>query len=195
MKKKALIIILIGILFLFSGIFLYVNRKSDVRPNNGPVILSRDEAVSVITQLINDVIKVYESPSSIFKTSDDALENDKLVFKLENYSEVISLLFSDNGIKQLESTVFNKENFIIKKDGNVYCLKEIPVGNQYIKSKISIDQVTSIKEKEISCEVTFSSYNLDEAGVINYYVVTKNIVVVKRDNGWVIDNFDYSNEW
>ena len=71
-------------------------------------------------------------------------------------------------------------------------MKDIPVNSSYIKSSINYDQV-AIYEKKINCVVTFSSYEIDSQDVLNYYVITKNITVVKNEDSWLIENFDYVN--
>ena len=64
--KKYLPIIL-GFLFLMAGLYLYFGHSSAPLPVAGNVILTRDEAVSVLGDMIIDVIKVYENPTSIFE--------------------------------------------------------------------------------------------------------------------------------
>ena len=104
--------------------------------------------------------------------------------------EIISSIFSNNGILQLENIVFNEKKFITKNDNGIFMLKEDL--NKYSGSKINVDQIT-ITKNTISGNFTFYSYDLDTNNDINYYVITKNISAVKVDNKWLIDNFEYNN--
>lgn len=199
--NKSLILIIIGILLFGMGMFLYTSKSSNNLITAETKVLSRDDAISVMTELINNTIKVYENPSSVFEIvksdldSDDNLDKkeDTFYINIDNYQKVVSSLFSENGIKQFENMTFDKKKFVTKTDNSVLLLKNIPTNSQYIKSKIIIDKV-SVTEKKISCEVTFSSYSIDSSDVINYYVITKTIVAIKSDNNWLIEDFEYNNE-
>ena len=60
----------------------------------------------------------------------------------------------------------------------------------YIKSKISIDSI-EFDNNKIIVQVTFSNSEV-LADEINYYVITKTIEIVKENDKWLINDFDYS---
>lgn len=189
--KRALLLIVLGILLFSSGMVLYSLKSKDVVLNNEKESLSKEEAISIVSQLINDVIKVYENPGLIFHIVEDNSEYENRI-KIDNYSQVISSLFSSNGIKQLEGMTFEKETFLVKDESFVYLLSKLPFHSQYTNSKIAVNQIT-VTDDKISCELTFSSDSLDANGVINYYVITKNLVVIKSSGQWLVEDFNYSN--
>lgn len=187
-KVLTIIFIVIGLLLLVFGIFLYMKRDT-VKNDNVPKILSREEAVSVITEKVKNVINVYENPKEIFDTED----TDQGLIKLNNYESEISKIFSENGLKEFEKMKFNGQNFIEKKDSGIFVLGKLPEKSIYINSKINVDQVV-VKETTITSEVTFSSYSLKENDIIDYYVTTKEILLVKNNDTWLVEKFDYSND-
>ena len=189
--KRALLLIVLGILLFSSGMVLYSLKSKDVVLNNEKESLSKEEAISIVSQLINDVIKVYENPGLIFHIVEDNSEYENRI-KIDNYSQVISSLFSSNGIKQLEGMTFEKETFLVKDESFVYLLSTLPFHSQYTNSKIAVNQIT-VTDDKISCELTFSSDSLDANGVINYYVITKNLIVIKSSGQWLVEDFNYSN--
>lgn len=188
--KKLLTIVFIGIglLLVVFGIFLYMKRDT-IKNDNKPKILSREEAVSVITEKVKNVINVYENPKEIF----DIEDTDQGLIKLNNYENKISNIFSENGLQEFEKMKFNGKSFIKKEDSGIFILSKLPEKSIYINSKIKVEQVV-VKETTIASEVTFSSYSLKENDIIDYYVTTKEILLVKNNDTWLIEKFDYSND-
>ena len=189
--KKYLPIIL-GFLFLVAGLYLYSGHSSVPLLVADNLMLTKDEAVSVLGDTIIDVIKVYESPTSIFEIETETREDGTIISNVKNYQDVISGIFSEKGISELESTKFSGKNYVIKENDFVYFLNEIPLENRYINSKIKIDMV-NIKEKEITAQVILSSSSLDKEGIINYYVINKDIKLVSVEDKWLVEEFKYSN--
>lgn len=192
MKKKALICILAGILLIATGYILYSSKTGNINVTNSNSELTRDEAVSIMNNIIKDVIKVYENPSEIFDTVLEEVDG-KSLYKINNYSDVVDKLFTEKGRKQLENTVFSTGEFFTKNEETIYFMKDIPIDNQYSTSKITIDNV-SIKEDKLSCEVTLSNYVVDSEDVISYYVIVKSLTIIKVEDNWLIDEFKYNNE-
>lgn len=192
MKKKALICILAGILLIATGYILYSSKTGNINVTNSNSELTRDEAVSIMNNVIKDVIKVYENPSEIFDTVLEEVDG-KSLYKINNYSDVVDKLFTEKGRKQLENTVFSTGEFFTKNEEIIYFMKDIPIDNQYSTSKITIDNV-SIKEDKLSCEVTLSNYVVDSEDVISYYVIVKSLTIIKVEDNWLIDEFKYNNE-
>ena len=185
--KKPFVLIIIGIVLFSIGYMLYTGKESKITNTNSDIVLTKDEAVNIMGQLINEVIKIYENPTEVFDISET---EDTNILKINNYDDVISKVFSDKGIIQLEKTILNEKNFITKSDNDIFMLKLNL--NKYINSKINVDQIT-ITKNSISGEFTFYSYDLDSNNNVNYYVITKNISAIKVDSSWLIDNFEYNN--
>lgn len=219
MKKKTLILV-VGIVFLLSGGIIFWQMKG--RNSNNQIeqpkssVLSTEQAKSLVNDIVKNVIGVYENQSKTFKVSDvvtnieessasgektDEKKNDKEnsenefsdYYIVSNYNEIVKNIFTDNGIKELESTIFDKKNFVLKQDGNIYILKDIPQDNKYADSNVTLGNF-EIKEDSISCDVTFSTYGLQEDDTLSYYIYVKNIKLVKKDNSWFVDSFSYKNE-
>lgn len=218
--KKYVLVILVGVLCLFSGMYLYgmqKNNNQDVIPAQSN-LLTKEEASILINDTLKNVINVYESKNDIFKIEKQSNNDEKLpqneeesdkkaedkeqnseeeipssYVKVTNYDEVVKGLFTENGIKELESTSFSKNNFVIKNENDVYLYDEIPQENQYKKSNITLGTI-DIKEKEISCEVTLSTYIMGEDEILTYYVIVKNLKLIKEGDNWLVDTFSYKND-
>lgn len=186
--KKSLIYIILGVVLLSLGSFLYIKGRS-----NDDVVkeheMTKDEANNVAKELINDVIKVYENPAALFKTS-QVIKDDVNLYQVDDYESVIKNIFTSNGISQLESMIFENKKYVSKVDNVTYFLTSIPQSNSYIKSKISIDSI-EFDNNKIIVQVTFSNSEV-LADEINYYVITKTIEIVKENDKWLINDFDYS---
>lgn len=185
--------IILGIIFLSVGLFLYVNKPEEKMIINEPEkILTKEEASSLIGEKIKSLINVYERPNEIFNIEENANEDGSVSKKVTNYQEVVTNLFSENGIKQLENTKFNGKNYVIKNNDIISLLDKIPVENSYVNSKINLEMV-DVKENVITSQVIFSSNSLDSNDVINYYVINKNIKLIKIEDKWYVDDFNYNN--
>lgn len=186
--KKSLIYIILGVVLLSLGSFLYIKGRS-----NNVVVkeheMTKDEANNVAKELINDVIKVYENPAVIFKTL-QVIKDDVNLYQVDDYESVVKNIFTSNGISQLEGMTFENKKYVSKIDNVTYFLTSIPQSNSYIKSKISIDSI-EFDNNKIIVQVTFSNSEV-LADEINYYVITKTMEIVKENDKWLINDFDYS---
>ena len=186
--KKSLIYIILGVVLLSLGSFLYIKGRS-----NNVVVkeheMTKDEANNVAKELINDVIKVYENPAVIFKTL-QVTKDDVNLYQVDDYESVVKNIFTSNGISQLEGMTFENKKYVSKIDNVTYFLTSIPHSNSYIKSKISIDSI-EFDNNKIIVQVTFSNSEV-LADEINYYVITKTMEIVKENDKWLINDFDYS---
>ena len=173
---------------LSLGSFLYIKGRS-----NNVVVkeheMTKDEANNVAKELINDVIKVYENPAVIFKTL-QVTKDDVNLYQVDDYESVVKNIFTSNGISQLEGMTFENKKYVSKIDNVTYFLTSIPQSNSYIKSKISIDSI-EFDNNKIIVQVTFSNSEV-LADEINYYVITKTMEIVKENDKWLINDFDYS---
>lgn len=191
--KKTYLLIVVGVLFVSIGLYLYFGKDNNQLESPSEDLLSKEEATSILSQSVKDIIKVYESPSTFFDVSLEEIDGKKM-YKVNNYSEVIKTIFTEKGITQFESINFENSKFVtINEDNSIYFLGEIPSDNKYSNSKIVLNKV-NVKLEELSCEVTFSDAVMDEEGIMNYYVIVKEFKLVKVDDRWLIDDFVYSNE-
>lgn len=187
MNKKilSLIFISLGIILLATGTMM-AQRKPKIVVKNQESLLSRDEAVSLMKEKLTELIKVYERPNEFF-----LIEEIEGTLVLKNYNEKITSLLTENGIKQLEEMTFEGKKYITKKNEEISLLKEIPDDNRFSNSNMTINNVV-IEKNQITSAVSFSSYKMQDNNEISYYVITKNLTIVKSDDDWKIENFNYS---
>jgi len=190
--KKSYIFIIVGVLLLVGGISLYVGTMEKPPVVQDNLLLSMDEAKNLISEKVNHLIKVYENTSQVFDVT-VIDENDSKVNKINNYSEVIDTIFTENGKKEFENITFGKKKFVSKDDNGVYFLSSIPLDNSYLNSSIVLTEI-DIKEDKISGIVTFTDSVVGDDDALNYYVIYKNITLVKVNDAWLIESFLYSNE-
>lgn len=215
MKNKKLLIY-VGLVFLVVGMVLFVLQK----PKNEKVyieenkLLSTEEANSLINEVVRTVINVYEEPNKIFEvqllpekvpdvengqslSQEDFEKNVKSYnyIKIINYEEKINDIFTSNGQKELEETSFGNQKFFINDENDGYLFyRNIPESNKYLNATISVDNI-EIEENEIKAEVRLTTYSLDEEDddVLSFYVVKKNIKLIKENEVWLVDTFLYNN--
>jgi len=190
--KKSYIFIIVGVLLLVGGISLYVGTMEKPPVVQDNLLLSMDEAKNLISEKVNHLIKVYENTSQVFDVT-VIDENDSKVNKINNYSEVIDTIFTENGKKEFENITFGKKKFVSKDDNGVYFLSSIPLDNSYLNSSIVLTEI-DIKEDKISGIVTFTDSVVGDDDALNYYIIYKNITLVKVNDAWLIESFLYSNE-
>ena len=186
--KKSILFFLIGVFLIASSLYLYFG-KDKIKYANVESNLSREEAVSVMTSLINDVINIYESPSNFFST--DNIDDSNLI-KINNYDVKIKEVFTENGITQFENMHFNSKKYVTKNDDGIFFLNSIPKSNTLFSSNKLFENV-SITSNTVSSKVTFSSDELDSDGNVLYRVIVKDITISKVNDSWYIDSFNYSN--
>lgn len=192
--KKHIILMITGVVFIAIGIVLSVpNNRNDFDEGNQVSILSKEEATSLINEKLDGLIGIYEKKEETFDVINLEEEKNEGYIEINNYDSVVESKFTKNGIKELEKTIFEGKPFILKEEDKVYLLNEIPEKNNLRNSVVTVG-TTTIKEKEITSEVTFSSYAVNSDDVLTYYVIQKTIKLVKDENGWLVDSFIYNNE-
>ncbi len=222
MKKKTktisknTLLIVVGFIFLISGCILTTMQSGNKEQPiyiDPDAVLSNEEASSLINDLVGKVVNLYEKkegftavleppkeeneeekeePTKEKKDKEKETTEENPYLEVSNYEEVVKALYTEDGIKELESIKFNKKEFIKKEDDKVFILKEIPEDNQFINSKIEISKIEA-KKDSITAVVQFTKYGLIDDDV-TYYVITKSIKLVKQDNKWLIFSFRYENE-
>lgn len=190
MKKKNILVV-VGLVLITLGVVLYSTQKrnGDIEYIDESLVLTKEEATKLVEDTINNVINVYENKDKVFEI-DESYESEKEV-KVTNYDEVVKTIFSENGIKELESISFEKNKYVTKNDNGIFLLKEIPSDNQYTGSSITLENF-NIGENEITCTATLSTYKLVN-DKLTYYVFEKNVKLVKNEENWLVDTFKYSN--
>ena len=192
--KKDKLLIGVGIILITLGVVLFnlQNKKQDtIIYIEEDDTLTEDEVKRLIEEKVSNVINIYEDKNKTFKL-DAASDKDGYV-KVNNYSETINKTFTENGIRELENTKFNGKNFFVKEDDNIYLLDEIPADNKYINSNITLDKIDS-SDKEITCLVTLSTYRLNDKEVLTFYIIEKKLKLIKSEENWLVDTFNYANE-
>lgn len=185
--KKSHFYLLLGILFLVAGIYLYTTKKEPVRYYEEES-LTREQAVSTMKTLIEDVILIYEKPEEFFET--EKQENGTI--KIVNYDNAIKKVFTENGIKEFENTKFNGVNYITKEE-EVHINTTVPIDDKLYGSNMTFDKYSPTGTK-VTFEVTFTSDMLDSNNEVTYKMMTKNITMLKVDSNWYIESFIYNNK-
>ncbi len=218
-QKKQLLIIGASVLvvIVFSVWYIISNRKEEVKIYYDPnALLTEKQADSLIREKVEKIIDVYENKGKVFEVKSaaeeiipqedgESKENEEVdiaapiknaveedYVTITNYDTIVKELFTENGIKELESVKFNNKQFVVKEEGTTQLLKNIPDENKFSKSNVSLSMV-KIKQAEITAQVTFTTYGLKD-DILTYYVIIKNIKLVKNENNWLVDSFDYVNE-
>lgn len=190
MKKGKLLIIVGGVLLVIGTLLFVTKKEKKIIYNYVEEKLSKEDAIILIKGKVNILVDLYENVEKTFNTT---LENESDNYLLvNNYDEVIKSIYTESGIKELESIKFLDNIFVKKEDEKIYLLKTIPKDNSFLNSLVSVD-IKSNTLKRIEAVVSFSSDALDSDGILNYYVYEKNIVLVKDDNKWLVDSFIYNN--
>ena len=179
--KKSHIIIIIGILFLASGIYLYTSKKNPMTYIEST--LSREKAISLMESLLEDAILVYEKPEEYFKVTEE-----EGLLKLHDYDEKIGKIFTESGKTYLENVMIGDKKLITKNESGTYILKPVKSENSIYGSTISFKNV-NITNSKVDSEVTFSSDELDSDGNVLYKIVTKNVSLAKENDNFLIDVF------
>lgn len=198
MKKNKLIIIFGLVLLVLGSLLFMFNKRSNTETGNGngSRVLSNEEAESLIKETVKKVVNIYENPKAVFQVKEDDDKEEYL--KILTYDVDIKSLFTENGIKELENTKFNNKAFFLREENDVYFLENIPSDNSFIKSTVTVGN-KDIKEKSINCEVTFTTYRLQDDDSLTYYVIVKELKLVKveKENDealWLVESFKYNNE-
>ncbi len=194
LKRQNKLLIVLGLLFILSG-FLYDFISSRPRPIMDDGIISKQEAKSIITDSVKNLIYIYEKPGNIFDVETETREDGTTLNKIKNYDTKVKELFTDNGIKQLESMKFNNQNYIYKENENIYYREFTNVDNTFINSNISISNISINADQSVITGISnFYKSVPDNNDILNYYAISKSIKLIKKDNVYLIDSFDYSNK-
>ncbi len=190
-KNSTLLIGAGGVFLLFGLLSFIIFGQNNNKMKNNDGLLTKEEAIALINDKTKTVIDLFENQSEVF----DIVESDQedLYQEVNNYDKIIKNLYSEEGIKQLEKSKFG-ENLFVKKneDNKVFLLKDIPEDNRYKGTEISTE-IMDIKKDSIVSEVTITTYKMKD-DVVTYYVIVKDVELIKKDNEWLIKDFSYPNE-
>ncbi len=205
MKKYTLLIIAGGV-FLITGLILSFGKKNDKIIYYYEENISQEEATSIIIEKVKNIIDIYEHKNDTFKVinntsieddveADEQIEKtqekEELYIQVSNYDEVIDDLYTKDGKLELESTVFNDNLFVKKNDKDVFLLNDIPKKNKYSNSSISISDVV-VNKNEVRAKVAFTNDELDKDDVLTYYIYEIKIELIKENDKWLVNSFNYS---
>lgn len=208
MKKNTLVIIIAIVVFGLLAVF-YVNN---MKKNNNNVIyyetansndLTEGQAKVIIDEKVKAIMNLYEKPLETFdveKTESD-MSFDNIIngkelneldyyYKVTNYTDIVKELYTENGVKELESTKFGDKAFIKRDNNSVYVLKTLPASNKYIGSNIAYYGI-KFNSQVIVASIRVTKYDMVD-DVINYYIVDKTIKIVKIDDKWYVESFVYA---
>ena len=119
------------------------------------------------------------------------VENNAIL--VDNYDEVIKTIFTENAIKQLEEMEFEGNKYVVKDNGKVYFLNDIIKKTNFFLNDSYSFGTPVIKEDSIKCNISFNRVVIDKTDVVNYELFIKELVLVKKDDKWLIDSFKYTN--
>lgn len=193
--KKSYLLIIFGILLVFFGTYVFISSFDKGTPTFSVKLLNKEEATNIVSEKVNYLVKVYEDSSKVFNV-EEIDDGGMKLNKINNYEEIVNKLFTKNGLEQFENTVFKENNkannFVTKKDNNIFLLSSLPSDNSYLNSRIVLNKI-NIKEDKITADVSFYNSKL-EGNDLTYYIIVKELVLVKDDDSWLVDNFLYVNE-
>ena len=118
-------------------------------------------------------------------------ENNAIL--VDNYEEVIKTIFTEKAIKQLENMEFEGNKYVVKDSGKVYFLNNIIKKTNFFLNDSYSFGTPIIKEDSIKCNISFNRVVIDKDNVVNYELFIKELVLVKKDDKWLIDSFKYTN--
>jgi hypothetical protein len=207
MKKNTLIIIVAVVVFGLFAFYYFnnMNKKGNIvyyeaaNTNND---LTEAQAKVIIDEKVKAIMDLYEKPLETFdvvKTEND-MSFDNLIngkelseldyyYKVSNYTDVVKELYTENGVKELESAKFGDKTFIKRDQNDVYVLKNLPVSNKYLGSNLAYYGI-KFNNQIIVGGIRITKYEMVD-DVINYYIVDKTIKIVKIDDKWYVESFVY----
>jgi len=229
--SKSTMLMIVGGLFLFIGMMLYMTRPQVQYDSNTQImttILSVDESKTLMDSLLKNIINLYEKPNELFDVTPEKYENPEEkkeevkedtskkntkkntkkeepiveeepkeettnALAVNNYEEIITKLFTEKGIKQLENMKFNDVKYIVKDGDKVYFMDDVVGKDNKFASDIYVYGKPLITENKIKCKISFNRVTIDTNDETNYELFIKELVIVKKDDNWLIDSFDYSN--
>lgn len=189
--KKYTLLIIVGSLFLISGLVLSLSMKKDNVYYVYNDTLTIEEVEYLIVEKTKAIVDFYENPKEVFMLDKEIDENSEY-FMILNYDTVANQMFTEKGKEEIEKTLFNKKSFINKEEEDIYILKTLPEDNKYSNCAISVSNINYNKDTIIAT-VSFTKSNIDEKDVLTYYVYEKNIELIKENGKWLINTFIYSN--
>ena len=202
-KDKTLMIV--GAIIFVLGFMMYQSRPKVLYQETGAIeeeALNEDSAKSIITSILPNILKVYESPGDLFtigggpsskeeevtspedKKDDKKKKEDKEEVNgaiIEDYESVMTKYFTKDGINEFEQMLFGDKTYYKKVDKTVYFVNDvIPDQNKFSKDTYILSKPI-IKDNEIECTINFSRLNINQLDEVNYEVYTKKLVLVKDE--------------
>lgn len=217
--KNSTLLMAVGAVLVLAGLVILISTsQNSMVVDNSNGILSQDEAKALVNDTVIKIIDVYETPTSVFEVKqtkaelekeedeDEKTDEEETVpaedddvdllaeeyYEVTNYESVVKSIYTEKGIEELEQTMFGDDMFVLKDGSVVRVLKKLPEDNRFKGNNISIG-TTKVQKEKIQSEVTLTTYAL-KGDTLTYYVIVKDLVLVKKDNSWLVESFQYNNK-
>lgn len=185
MKKEKLILIT-GIFFLLFGVILFALSPEKKTVQSSEAIITEAEAKEIVKEKVGEILNLYENPKEVFNVEES---DKKLYFVALNYDEVVNKKFTKKYKDEFEKAIINKNKVVIKEDDKTYILKPIEE-IKYILDNSTIN-LEVFNNKEITGEIRFSNYKLNNNDELEYLIYIKTISLIKSGDSWLVDSFVY----
>ena len=158
-----------------DNLYYIISCKSDTKP------------IDILSNLYHEMELTFDT-RSINYIYEDIYTQDEIIV---NDFDKLTSIYSENAL----NTYKNEMNILrFKENGNVYITAgEIDIG--YYISKIEFKNISSTANK-INCTVirTFrESFDPNDENYDNTYQKEDEFILIKRNNKWIIDKFNYNN--
>lgn len=190
--KKRIDIIGVFILVVLFGIFYFItslvldNIKHDEKLDEEDVAIEEidpnyNDEKEIVSTLYNDVRMLYDVVNSKFKVSqDDIIVINGITYKkINNFYDVVSGLFTENGLNKYISDL---GSYFAYKD-NLYYLAGNLVSYQtyYFRGDTTNIYVLDANDMEINA-IIYEKWTSNDKNTL------ATIRVVKNENSWLVDN-------
>lgn len=184
--KKSKLILIVGIFFLLFGLVFALLTPNKKVGKESTKDITEEEAKSIIREKIEDIINLHENPNKIFETEE--VENEFYLLA-KDYNEVINKKFTDKYKNMILKTEINKKKLVLIEEDKHLVLK--PISDiKYVIGSANI-KINFLNNEKIEGEIDFSDYKLNDKDELEYLIYKKNIVLIKLNNVWLIDEFVY----
>ena len=192
-KNVAFIITIVGIVALGFGAYLYFGKEEPVLPKeeNENVTPTENEARTIVSETIEKVAALYESPKSYFTSKEEQEIEGVNRIEVEFYETTVKSLYTENGIKELESATYGDSKFILTNDKGIFLLSKLPDDKYHSKKQVELSKF-DIKENIINCIVTYYKYYVDDNSDVKVESNIINVKLIYKNKSWFVESFNYS---
>ena len=145
-----------------------------------------------IVDINDDSVIIDDYTEENIEKEKDRLSKIVEKYIINDYSVKIDDYFTGEGREEFENTTFNGKKYYEVIDEKTYFNTNIVSDeNKFSKDSFTISNLVVV-DGEITCKISFSRLLIDENDEVNYAVYTKELVLVKALNNWLVDSFNYS---